>query len=149
SAASVPSASHRRPWSADAGHNCPHACPCGPRCARTSWLRKGGPPLRPEARSASLLPLTLPPRPSARGCVLRRSLPPALTAVLPRRPIPLPLPWLAPSSSPQRSRSSCLYQPPSIKLESNVRKKSYVIASTSCPLPQSGLPPGGTAPAIR
>jgi hypothetical protein len=30
----------------------------------------------------------------------------------------------------QRSRSSCLYQPPSIKLGSNVRKKSYVIFPT-------------------
>ncbi len=43
--------------------------------------------------------------------------PPALTAVLPRRSAPLLLPWLAPSSLPQRSRSSCLHQPPKNKTE--------------------------------
>jgi hypothetical protein len=62
------------------------------------------------------------------GYVLRRSVPPVLPPASPHPPAPIPLPWLAPSPLLQRSRSSCLYQPPSIKLESNVRKKSYVIS---------------------
>ena len=48
-----------------------------------------------------------------------------------RHPDLFPLQWLAPSRSPQRSRSSCLYQPSLLKLKSNVRKKSYVIDFTS------------------
>src|SRR5260370_6754142 len=48
---------------------------------------------------------------------------PAQTPASFRLPASIVLQWLAPSLSPQRSRSSCLYQPPPPKLNSNVRKK--------------------------
>jgi hypothetical protein len=64
-----------------------------------------------------------PPRPDARGCAPRRSLPPAPAAVLLRRPAPLLRPWLAPSFTPQRSRFSCLYQPPKHKTQIKCAKK--------------------------
>ncbi len=48
-------------------------------------------------------------------------------------------PWLAPSSPPQRSRSSCLYQPPSTQFKSNVRKIATL--SWSVCLPRHGIQP--------
>src|ERR1039457_1256903 len=126
-AASALSESHRRLWSADADRSCPPACPCGPRCVRTSVHRKARPPPHPAARSVSLPPLSGLLRPDAPGCVLHRSEPPDPTSAWIRLPDLFLLQWLAPSRSPQSPCSSCLYQPSQLQLKSNVRKKSYVI----------------------
>src|ERR1017187_352798 len=126
-AASELSASPRRPWRVAADRNCPHACPCGLRCARTSEPHKARPPPHPAARSASPPPWTELLRPDAPECALHRSEPPAPTAAWFRLPNLFLLQWLDPSLSPQRSRSSCLYQPPTTSSKSNVRKIAYVI----------------------
>src|ERR1019366_8851042 len=101
--------------------------PCGPRCAHTYAPHKARPPPHPAARSASPPPRTELLRPDAPECALHRSEPPAPTAAWFRLPNLFLLQWLAPSLSPQRSRSSCLYQPPTTSSKSNVRKIAYVI----------------------
>jgi hypothetical protein len=75
----------------------------------------------------------------------RRSPPPATTPSSYLRTVQLPLPLLAPSSLSLRSRSSCLYQPPSIKLKSNVRKIDYVVGSIPTAIALKKIPNNGEA----
>jgi hypothetical protein len=81
------------------------------------------------------------PRPNAPGCDLHRSAPPDPLPPSSHRPVQLLIPWLAPSFPPQRSRSSCLYQPPKHKTRIKCAKEILRYRSTGWSLREALIKP--------